>query len=126
MILLPLALQAAAPPPSAGAAEEVVVIGEKLKTWRAAIRFGKAGATCKIKASTGDAAIDRIGCSAIEQCWPQFLPGFEATRAKGIAAEARKAKTAELNQALGACVIARRDVLIAELADRRVAARSGS
>lgn len=126
MILLALALQAASPPPPVDTAEEIVVIGEKLKTWRAGIRFGKAGATCKIKTSTGDAEIDRIGCTAIEQCWPQFLSGFEATRAKGVAAEDRKAKTAELNQALGACVTAKRDALIADLADRRVAARSGS
>lgn len=124
MILLALALQtAAAPPPDAQVAEEIVVIGEKIKTWRAAIRFGKKGTECTVKVSTGDAAIDRIGCAAMEQCWPEFLPRFEATRARGVTAADRKARTAALNKELGNCVMARRDAAIAELADQRVAAR---
>lgn len=122
MVLLTLALVAqTVPNPETG--EEIVVIGEKLKSWRAKVDFGKNGATCKIKQSTGDAEIDRIGCSAMEQCWPDFLPGFEATRAKGVAADDRKAKTEELNKALGTCVMAKRDTLIAELADKRATAR---
>lgn len=124
-MILALFLLAQAAPASA-TADEIVVIGEKMKAWQASIRFRKKGAECRIKRSTGDAAIDRIACAATEQCWPQFLPGFEAARAKGVAAAERNTKTAELNQALGACVVARRDALIAELADRRVAARSGS
>ena len=102
------------------------MIGQKLKTWRASTSFGKGGAKCKIKQSTGDAEIDRIGCAAIEQCWPQFLPGFEATRANGISVAQRKAREAELNQALGECMVGKRDAMIAELAEKRVAARRAS
>ena len=126
MMLAHTVQTAVAPPPQDGAvAEEIVVIGEKLKAWRAEIRFTKTGANCKIKVSTGDAAIDRIGCAAMEQCWPDFLPRFEATRAKGVAAADRKARTAALNTELGACVMDRREALIAELADARVAGRIG-
>ncbi|MEP9358179.1 hypothetical protein [Sphingomonas sp. KR3-1] len=122
MLLLSLALSAqTVPNPETG--EEITVIGQKLKTWRAKVDFGRNGASCKIKQSTGDAEIDRIGCTAMEQCWPEFLPGFEATRAKGVSDADRAAKTAELNKALGACVMAKREAMIGELADKRVAAR---
>ncbi|MFN4096391.1 MAG: hypothetical protein ACK4GG_06465 [Sphingomonas sp.] len=122
MILLALALQAATPPPPADpVAEEVVVIGEKMKTWRATMRLSKKGAECKVKVSTGDPAIDRIGCTSMEQCWPDFLPRYEATRAKGVTAADRKTRTAALNKELGTCVMARRDAAIADLADARVA-----
>jgi hypothetical protein len=126
ILALFLAIQAAPVAPDAGAAQEIVVIGQKLKTWRASTSFGKRGAQCKIKASTGDAEIDRIGCAAIEQCWPQFLPGFEATRAKGVRAADRKAKEAALNQELGECMVAKRDAMIADLAEKRAAARRAS
>lgn len=125
MILLALALQtaAAAPPADAQVAEEVVVIGEKMKAWRATMRLSKKGAECKVKVSTGDAAIDRIGCTAMEQCWPDFLPRFEATRAKDVTAADRKTRTAALNKELGSCVMARRHAAIAALADQRIIAR---
>ncbi len=122
MILLALALQTvAAPPADAQVTEEIVVIGEKMKAWRATVRFGKKGAECKIKVSTGDAAIDRIGCAAMEQCWPDVAARFEATRAKDVTAADRKTRTAALKQELGTCVMARREAAIAELADARVA-----
>lgn len=125
MILLALALQtaAAASPPADPVAEEVVVIGAKLRTWRGQIRSGKNGGVCKIKVSTGDPAIDRIGCTAMEQCWPDFLTRFEATRAKDVTAADRKTRTAALNKELGSCVMARRDAAIAALADQRIIAR---
>jgi hypothetical protein len=126
-VILPLLLLLQdAPAPDPDTAQEIVVIGQKLKTWRASIRFRKGGAQCRIRQSTGDAEIDRIGCGAVEQCWPQFLPGFEATRAKGVGAADRKARTEQLNQALGTCVMAKREALIAALAEKRAAARSGS
>ncbi len=122
MILLAIALQTAtAPPPETQVAEEIVVIGEKMKTWRATMRLSKKGAECTVKVSTGDAAIDRIGCTAMEQCWPDFLPRFEATRAKDVTAADRKTRTAALNKELGTCVMAKRETAIAELADARVA-----
>jgi hypothetical protein len=127
-VILPLllAVQAAPVVPPADTADEIVVIGQKLKSWRASIRFRKSGPDCRIRQSTGDAAIDRIGCTAMEQCWPQFLPGFEATRAKGVTADVRKTQTAQLNQALGECVMAKRTAMIADLAEQRAAARRGA
>lgn len=121
-LVFALALQtAAAPPPDNQVAEEIVVIGEKMKAWRAAIRFRKTGTECTVKVSTGEAAIDRIGCAAMEQCWPDFHARFEATRAKGVTASDRKTRMTALNQELGTCVMARREAAIAELADARVA-----
>lgn len=121
LLTVALALQTAAPPPLDPVAEEIIVIAEKMKTWRAAIRFGKKGTECTVKVSTGDAAIDRIGCAAMEQCWPDVAARFEATRAKGVTAADRKTQRAALNQELGTCVMARREAGIAELADARVA-----
>ncbi|WP_337847568.1 hypothetical protein [Sphingomonas sp.] len=124
LLALALALQAAAPPAADPVAEEVVVIGEKMKTWRGQISSGKNGVVCKVKVSTGDPALDRIGCTAMEQCWPDFLPRYKATRSKGVTAKDRKACTAALDQELSTCVTARHEAAIAELADARVAEKS--
>ncbi len=121
LLAVALVLQTAAPSPANPVAEEIVVIGEKMKTWRAAVRFGKKGTECTVKVSTGDAAIDRIGCAAMEQCWPDVATRFEATRAKSVTSADRKTQRAALNQELGTCVTARRESAIAELADARVA-----
>ena len=50
MLLVSLALAAQAVP-APEAAQEVVVIGQKLKAWRASIRFGKADQTFTVDAS---------------------------------------------------------------------------
>lgn len=123
MILAALLLLQATPAPDA---EEVVVLGQRLeRTFKAGVRFGKDGARCKIAKSTGDAEIDRIGCRAMEVCFPPFQSRFEATRDRAIRPEVRKVMQSALNQELTACFKRERTDGIAALVARRRAARSG-
>jgi hypothetical protein len=75
---VPAALAADAEP---DVAQEIVVIGQKLKNWRGVIRYKKAGATCKTKRSSGDKAVDAIGCAAMLQCDAELQPRIAAIHA---------------------------------------------
>ena len=116
-----LALQVA---PAPSPADDIVVIGQRLQRWRAGITIRKGVMTCKTKQSTGDVAIDGIGCAAMKACWPVAQPRFEATRDTALSSDERKRIAAEANRDLGTCVGDKRQGLIADLATRRVAARS--
>ena len=118
-----LMLQAA---PASGAAEDVVVIGQRLeRAFKANVTFDKGGARCKVARATGDAEIDRGGCTALTACFPQFQSRFEATRDRAIRPEVRKVMQGALNQELAGCFGRERNSGIAALAARRRAARTG-
>lgn len=123
MILALLLMQAAAAPPDAPVSDEVVVIGERLKKWRASFRSRGGKLSCKVRESTGDAAIDAIGCGAMAACWPDAEPKFRASQAKGLAKDERRRLMGIAEKAFGECMFARRKAGIAELADRRAAER---
>lgn len=121
--LFVLAMQAA---PAVDQASDVVAIGQRLeKGFKGGVKFDKNGAQCSIKTSTGDADIDRIGCGALEVCFPQFQSRFEATRDRAIRPEVRKVMQGALNQELAACFARERTSGIAALVAKRRAARGG-
>ena len=123
MILAALLLLQAAP---AADAHEVVVIGPRLeRAFKANVRFRADGPQCKIGTSTGDAEIDRIGCRALEVCFPPFQSRFAATRDRAIKPSTRKVMQGALNQELTACFKRERTDGIAALVARRRAARRG-
>ncbi len=123
MILAALALQVALPTRT----DEVTVIGQRLKTWRGAVRSSGGRTTCRTTKSTGDRQIDAIGCTALAGCsTPLEARMIALARDKALAPADRKAKQTAINDELGRCMVARRDRGIAELADRRAAARTGS
>ena len=128
MILFALVLaQVSAPPAAEPPATDVVVIGEKLKTWRASWRSRGGKTTCVTTRSSGDIAIDAIGCAALTGCADQYTPRVVAlAQDKTLTPKARKEAGLALNTSLGKCMAARRDTLIVELADKRAAARPGS
>lgn len=122
MILALLLMQAAASP-VAPVADEIVVIGQRLKVWRASLRSRGPKLTCKTQASSGDPAIDALGCAAMTDCWPDARPRFSASQARGLAKAERTRLMGVAEQAYGECMTARRTALIAELAARRAAER---
>ena len=79
-------------------ADEVTVIGQRLRGWQ--------GALTECAAPAG----------------PQMIA---LAQDKALAPAERKARQAAMNDTIGRCMIARRDRLIAELADRRNVARTG-
>ena len=95
------------------------MIGRKLKNWRASMRSGPGGTTCRTKASTGDPEIDAIGCAAMTACWPAALVRYEASIAKGVARADRRRLQDEANKTLTACAQARHRRDVEALALRR-------
>ncbi len=100
-------------------ADEITVIGRKLKDWRGHADFKKGRASCRTRKSTGDAAIDRIGCESTVQCFTAMQPRFDASQDKALAADERKRRLDALNQELGQCFADKREAMIAALADAR-------
>ena len=107
-----LMLQAAAPAP---ATDAVTVIGQRLHDWRGTYKNG----ACTVRKSSGDAEIDRIGCTAMERCFPQFESRFQGTQDREVRREVKKVMIAALNADLTKCVESERKAGIAALAARR-------
>ncbi|HZF42866.1 MAG TPA: hypothetical protein VEZ48_05615 [Sphingomonadaceae bacterium] len=119
--------QMAAPAPAnAEVQREIVVIGSKLKTWRARVYEKRGKMLCDTGKSTGDKAIDAIGCTAMATCLTELKPRLMANLDRKLPAAERKSAKAVIDKDLGACVMSRRDAMTADLADRRWRARQGN
>ena len=128
MILALLLLAQAAPPPAAPSpdADEVVVIANRLRGWSGTYRDTLGIKTCRTKTSTGDAEIDRIGCSALLACFAPARTKLEAaTKAAGRDKAARAAAVEPINREMTACFKERRTTMIAELVAARRARKRG-
>ena len=123
--MIALAMLFAAQAAAAAPVDQVVVIGQRLDRFRAQVAFGKSGPQCRIKVSTGDAEIDRVGCQAIEVCWPAFDSRMAATRDRAIKPSTRKIMQSALNDELRSCFAGQTKAGVAELAARRTAAGGG-
>jgi len=111
--------------PSAPALEEeIVVIASKLKDWRASLVESRGDVRCFTQRSTGDAAIDRIGCQSMMQCHARYKDRFAGFKDHRIASNKRKAMYKSfMKDEFSPCVFERREAMIADLADVRAAAR---
>jgi hypothetical protein len=127
-ILLSLLLSAgqAAPAPRPPAvAQDITVIGQRLRRWTARYEVRGSRVSCRTRRSTGDGEIDAIGCRAFEACILQLRPRIEESDRTDLERSVRRDMKEAIRRDLGTCVDARRDALIADLADRRFRARSG-
>jgi hypothetical protein len=118
-LLAPFALVAAAGPVAEAPTDHAIeVIGNRLRVWRGKWRFRDGGVTCKTTRSTGDKAIDAIGCDAMVQCIAPIAPQFAAlTQAKLPKDEMNRRSDALVNEAgVGECIFAKREAGIAALA----------
>ena len=127
MMLIALALLSAqpvqpAPPAPSAQQEEIRVVGQRLQNWRGKM-FSKRGSDrCDTVVSTGDAEIDRVGCSAMAHCYAIHRAGLnEAATRRGAARNAHP-----VYRLMGVCVRDQRDLLVANLAERRYRARQGN
>ena len=125
MIILAISLALTTPPAASQAADisskddAIIVIGEKLKRWSAKLKEKDGRLVCKIKKSTGDAAIDRIGCDAMTNCFPSVYSGANIAALEALPKSERKAKQRLLNVQLTSCVFDNRATMIDELAELR-------
>lgn len=119
-----LLAQAALPATTADAqAEEIVVIGQKLQNWKGTWKSHKGGFLCKTTGSTGDKAVDAIGCGALTVCITPHVAEFQAIADSKDDRNSRNARITALMQSLMPCVTAERKRGIAALANQRAAAR---
>jgi hypothetical protein len=78
LLIATLALAAAQPAAEPPAGDEIVVMANKLRDWRGTWRVRDGAVTCKTKRSTGDRAIDAIGCDAMVTCMTPLVPQWQA------------------------------------------------
>jgi hypothetical protein len=124
-LLLPAGQSGATASPPA-VEQEIVVIAQRLRNWRARYAVRGSEMTCRTTRSTGDPEIDAIGCASLETCVRRLRPRIEESDRTDLARSTRRSMKESIRRDLGTCVDARRDELIAELADRRFRARNGS
>ncbi|URW74510.1 hypothetical protein M9980_07915 [Sphingomonas donggukensis] len=113
MILAALLMMQAAP-----AATEAAMATRLDQRWRGSLK----GGACVTKRSTGDVDVDRIGCSAMETCQPQFDSRLQAAGDRAIPAGTKKVMRAALTAELAKCVTDARRAGIAALSAQRGAA----
>lgn len=110
-----------APPAPAAQQEEIRVVGQRLQNWRGKMFSRRGSDRCDTVVSSGDAEIDRLGCSAMAHCYAIHRAGLtEAASRRGAAAAGHP-----VYRLMGVCVRDQRDLLIAALAERRYRERQG-
>lgn len=120
VLLALLAVQPALPAVAPQAIEdEIVVIGRRLKTWRGKIRTKKGLMACKTTKSTGDKAIDAIGCDAMLACFGPLQVAAQAIADSGIARKDKQKRMNELAETATPCFAERREDGVARLAAQR-------
>lgn len=126
LLTLPLALAAAEPVAEPPPENEIEVIGRKLRKWRGRWTLIGTAIGCQTTRSTGDKAIDGIGCDAMVQCMQPLAPQWKAlTEAKLPHGELSRQANAMLQEArIGDCVAAKREAGIDALAAERRGKRS--
>lgn len=126
MLIAALALVATQPAAEAPAENEITVIANKLRDWRGSWRLRKGAVTCKTKGSTGDKAIDAIGCDAMVACITPLAPRFAEIEAMKASKEelSRRANALMTEAGVYGCLFANREAGIAALVEARRNKRS--
>jgi hypothetical protein len=99
---------AAEPANTSDQGEEIIVIGEKLKSWRGTIRTHDGQQVCKTTKSTGDKAIDAIGCGAMLACFAPEQERLDALQKSSKDAEEYRRVSEPVFEAIGACLAEKR------------------
>lgn len=130
MLIAAFALSAAQPaaePVSEPPVEnEITVIANKLRDWHGSWRLRKGAVTCKTRRSTGDKAIDAIGCDAMVACFGPLAPRFAEIEASKASKEelSRRANALMAETGVYDCLSTKREAGIAALVSARRSKRS--
>lgn len=111
----------AAPPP---ADEDIIILANKLQRWTGKFQIRGTRRKCATVTSSGDAEIDEVGCQAFLACADQYQPETDASDARGIDSETRRARKTTLITHMRECISDRRVVLLRQLNARRSASRA--
>jgi len=124
-LLIALTLQSVAAPALADTVEQdIVVTANKLDRWRGKFSLPGEKFKCKTITSSGDKAIDPLGCAAIVQCLEPLRARIRASDDTSLGTPAQLALKKAITDELGPCVGATRKTMVAEfVANRRAALR---
>jgi hypothetical protein len=89
---------------------EIVVIARKLKRWKSVVRDLSGTVECRTVKTSGDPAIDELGCRALRTCIIEQRPAL--TKAYESEKRIRKQRVAEAFRDLDSCVVPRRKQFI--------------
>ncbi len=123
-ILIALALQSAVVAP-AGAdtvEQDIVVTASKLDRWKGKFSLRGEKFKCKTTQTSGDKAIDPIGCAAIVQCIEPHRAELRQSDDKALGVPAQIAIKQAIFDALGPCVRDTRKAMVADFVAKRRAA----
>jgi hypothetical protein len=115
-----LAVQAASPAPPSN---EVLVTARRLQDWRGKASANAKGSRCRTVASSGDKDLDQIACDSMRWCMGTLQGQAAALSERNVAASVLEQRQAALNQALAGCTTDQHERRVADLLDRRAAAR---
>ena len=121
MLIAALALAAAQPAAEPPVDNEITVIANKLRDWRGNWRLRKGAVTCKTTRSTGDKAVDALGCDAMVACITPIAQQVDAIDVKKVGKEAAQQQVNGLFEAAKVydCMFAHREAGKAALAAAR-------
>ncbi len=108
----------AAKPPST-ASDDIVVIGlRKLDDWRAILIFERDVPKCRVIKTTNDPDLDRIGCTAMVQCFAETKDQFVALNDKTLTKSKRRTLWTAANRDRDDCLKVTRRTMMVELTNR--------
>jgi hypothetical protein len=126
LLIAALAIGAAPPVAEAPVDHEIEVVAKRLDKWRGTWRVKDGDVTCTTKRSTGDIAIDAVGCDAMMQCMAPIALRYDAIQ-NGNASRAETQRQVDAllqGEKVGDCLADRRDAGIAALVDARRSKRT--
>lgn len=99
---------------------EIVVLAHKLQAWRGKLGAGRDGAmSCKTTKSTGDRAVDAIGCQALQTCLGPLQHELAAIAGADAPKDERRRRLDALAQAQLPCMERSHDEGLRALLARR-------
>lgn len=119
LIALIMQSQPVALPVAEAVEDEIVVTGHKLDRWRGQFSLRGEKFKCKTIRTSGDKAIDPIGCAAIVECLVPLRARITQSDDKSLGADRQRALKKGITDDLGPCVGATRRVMIAEFVAKR-------
>lgn len=126
MLIAALSLAAAQPVAEPAVDNEITVIANRLRDWGGRWKLRKGAVVCKTTRSTGDKAVDAIGCDALVICISPLAPRFAEIEATKAPKEELSRRASALMTEAGVydCLFAKRQAGIAALAAARRSKRS--
>lgn len=119
MLLLMTALLVAQQAPVEPESTEILVIGQRLSRWTGKYAIRGSKLRCATKTSSGDRAVDAIGCEAFDSCANQLSSRIAASDEESLSKESRLSMKEGVKRDLSTCLADKRVALIADLASRR-------